>query len=62
MSRVFSNGEIEALEKVKRGDRSDPTGVFYRFVKPKIKELLEVWQPQLKELERLIELKKKVKE
>lgn len=59
MSKIFSNTEMESMNKVKEGDRSDKTGVFYARAVPKIKELIEVWFPNRKELEKLIEPKKK---
>lgn len=59
MSRVFSDSELESMERVKKGDRKTKSSIFYNRAKPKIKELLEEWFPRKKELQKLIEPKRK---
>jgi hypothetical protein len=58
MSKIFSNAEEKSLHERLAGSRADPTGIFAARVKPKLKELLEVWLPKKKELERLLSPKK----
>ena len=58
MSRVFKPYELREIERRQSGDFSDRNGTFANRVKPKIQELLEVWFPKKRELERLIKQKK----
>lgn len=53
-SKIFTNGELEAIEQRKKGFKSDPNGTFYGRVKPKIEELLNKWIPNKKELKELL--------
>lgn len=57
VSRVFSAAELKSLGERERGNKKDANGLFYGRVKPKIKELLEVWFPQKNKLEKLIRKK-----
>lgn len=52
-SMIFTEAEQDALNKRLNGSKADPTGIYSARVKPKIKELLEVWFPKKKELEKL---------
>lgn len=52
-SKIFTEAEQDALDKRLEGDKKDDTGIYSSRVKPKIKELLEVWMPRKKELEKL---------
>jgi hypothetical protein len=53
-SRIFSNGELDEMERRKAGDKSDKYGIFSSRLKPRIKELLEEWFPKKKELQDLL--------
>ena len=55
-SKIFTKAELKEIEKRKKGDKSDKTGIFSNRVKPKIIELLE-WFNKRKELKKLIEVK-----
>ena len=55
-SKIFTKAELKEIEKRKKGDRSDKTGIFSNRVKPKIIELLE-WFNKRKELKKLIKVK-----
>ncbi len=55
-SKIFTKAELEEIERRKKGDKSDKTGIFSARVKPKIIELLE-WFTKRKELKNLIEVK-----
>lgn len=57
MSKLFTDAELNALDKRLEGDKKDDTGIYASRVKPKVKELLEVWIPRKKELEKLTQLK-----
>ena len=61
-SKIFTEGELKAIEEIKKGNRRDKFGTFYGRVKPKINELLEVWIPKKKELQKLIQPIEKRKE
>ena len=52
MSKLFTKAETKSLEDRLKGSKKDNTG------RPKIKELLDVWIPQKKQLKKLIEVKK----
>jgi len=54
---IFSNSELEALERRKNGVLSDSSGIFSARIKPKIKEILEIWLPQEEFLRKMIEQK-----
>lgn len=58
-SEIFKPYELEAMQERKSGDYSDKNGVFSRKVKPKIREILDVWIPKAKELRKLLEKKKR---
>ncbi len=58
-SKIFTKTELKEIEKRKKGNKKDTTGIFSGRVKPKINELLEVWFPKKKELIKLIKVKKK---
>ena len=57
MSKIFTDTELKALERRKKGNRLDKTGIFAGRVKPKIVELLEVWFPLRRQLRKLISKK-----
>jgi len=50
---IFTKAEQQAINKRLKGDKSDSTGIFSSRVKPKIKELLELFKDK-KKYERLI--------
>ncbi len=56
-SKLFTKAELKEIERRKKGNKSDKTGIFSSRVKPKIIELLE-WFTKRKELKKLIEVKK----
>lgn len=53
MSKIFTNSELAEMERQKSGDRSDKYGLFHNRVRPKIRELLNVWFPKANELAEL---------
>ncbi len=61
VSKLFTKAELKEIERRKKGDKADKTGIFSARVKPKIIELLE-WFSKRKELKRLIENVKTKKE
>ncbi len=52
-SKIFTKAELKEIEKRKKGDKTDKTGIFSARVKPKIIELFE-WFRKRKELKKLI--------
>jgi len=58
-SNIFTDAETKSLEERLSGSRKDSTGIFSNRVKPKIIELLDVWFPKKKELEKAIKTKSK---
>ena len=55
-SKLFTKAELEEIEKRKKGNKADKTGIFSARVKPKIIELFE-WFTKRHELKKLIEVK-----
>lgn len=55
-SVIFTKAELEEIERRKKGDRADKTGIFSTRVRLKIIELFE-WFKKRKELKKLIEIK-----
>lgn len=55
-SKIFTKAELKEIERRKKGDKADKTGIFSARVKPKIIELLE-WFTKRHELKKLINLK-----
>ena len=55
-SKIFTKAELQEIERRKKGDKTDKTGIFSSRVKPKIIELFE-WFNKRKELKKLIEVK-----
>ena len=53
-SKLFTKAELKEIERRKKGDRSDKTGIFSGRIKPKIIEIFE-WFKKKKELKKLIE-------
>lgn len=51
---VFTKAERSLLEERLKGERKDPHGLFANRIKPKVCELLSVWFPRKKELEKVI--------
>ena len=58
-SNIFTDAETKSLEERLSDSRKDSTGIFSNRVKPKIIELLDVWFPKKKELEKAIKTKSK---
>lgn len=58
-SKIFTNKETAVLQQRLGGDKTDRTGVWTSRIKPKIKEILEVWLPKKKELEEQMRGKEK---
>jgi len=57
-SKIFSDGELAELKRRENKDYKDKYGIFSSRTKPKIIELLEVWLPKKKQLEKIIKSKK----
>ena len=57
-SKIFTKAELEEIERRKKGDKADKTGIFSSRVKPKILELFE-WFKRRQELKKLIKGGKK---
>ncbi len=57
-SRIFSRSDLREMERRKSGDFSDRNGTFSARTRHKIRELLEVWFPRRKELEKLVKPKR----
>jgi hypothetical protein len=60
-SKIFGDKELALLEKHIVGSKKDDTGLWCRKIKPKVKELVDVWLPRRKELKRTIEVRKRGK-
>ncbi len=54
---IFTKAEQDALRKRLDGSKEDKNGIYASRVKPKIKELLEVWFPKKKELKKIVQKK-----
>lgn len=54
VNKIFTKAEIEEIERRKKGNKSDTTGIFSSRIKPKIIEMLEYWFPQKKQLQKLV--------
>ncbi len=52
-SKIFTEAELKALEERIKGKKKDTTGIYSNRVKPKIKELLDVWFKRKRELKKL---------
>ena len=52
-SRIFTDKELETIEDRNKGNKSDPHGLFFNRIKPKIIELLS-WFSKRKMLRMLI--------
>jgi hypothetical protein len=53
-SKIFTQAEIEALEKRFEGKKDDPTGIYAGRVKPKLIEILEVWIPKKNKIKKTV--------
>lgn len=53
-SKIFSEGEMDAMDKRIAGDKSDDNGVFAARLKPKVIEIVEVWFPKKRQLRKLL--------
>ena len=53
-SLIFTDAEMEAIERRKQGDKTDKTGIFFGRIKPKIEEMLNYWFSEKKILLKLI--------
>lgn len=60
-STLFGNKELEILEQRIANNKSDRSGSWVREIRPKVKEILEVWLPRMKELKRTLIVTKKKK-
>ena len=60
-SKIFTDAEYKSLNERLNGSKKDKTGIFSSRVKPKIKEMIDDWFPQKKQLQRIIESKNKIK-
>ena len=58
-SFIFTDAELQELERRKKGNAKDECGLFSARIKPKIIEMLEVWFPQKKDLEKLLKRRKR---
>ena len=56
-SRLFGDKELALLEQRIKGSKKDKTGLWSRKVKPKVKELVDVWLPRKKELKKTLVIK-----
>ena len=52
-SKIFTQAELQEIDRRKKGDKSDKFGLFSSRVKPKIIELLD-WFKKRTELKKLI--------
>lgn len=57
-SKIFTEAEHKSLKERLKGSKKDNTGIFSTRVKPKIRELLDHWFPQKRQLKKSIEVKK----
>lgn len=51
---IFTKAEQDALDNRLNGSKQDKTGIYSKRVKPKVKEILDVWLPKKKELSKLL--------
>ena len=56
-SKIFTNAEMQNMDERIAGSKKDSTGIFSARIKPKIIELLKVWFPKKKQLEKLVNKK-----
>jgi hypothetical protein len=59
ISVIFTEAEMEAIERRKQGDKTDKTGIYSNRTRPKLLEILNIWLPQKKQITKLLEQKKK---
>ena len=60
-SNIITTTVLKSLQDRLKGSKKDSTGIFSARIKPKIKELLEVWFPKKKELQKATKcLKQKI--
>lgn len=57
-SRLFTDAEMAEIDRQSQGDHTDKTGIYASRVRPKIRELLDVWLPKVADLVRLEERKR----
>jgi len=57
-SRLFTNAELEEIERQKKSDYSDIYGYFAGRIRPKLEEIL-VWFHQKRLIDRLLKSKRK---
>ena len=53
-SLIFTDAEMESIERRKQGDKTDKTGIFFGRIKPKIEEILNYWFSEKKTMQKLI--------
>ena len=59
-SKIFTKAEQDFLAKRLKGKKEwDKTGIFSRRIKPKLIEIIDYWFPKRKELQKLLDVKKK---
>ena len=58
-SYVFTEKQLEKLEKRIAGDKSDKTGNFFLRVLPKVKEIVNIWIPRKAELEKIVDIRER---
>lgn len=58
-SKIFGKKELEILNDRIKGKYEDPNGLWSRSTKYKIKEILTIWIPRMKELQQSLEDKRK---
>ena len=57
-SKIFGDKQLNLIEKRIKGDKKDRSGAWAGKIKPKIKEIVDIWLPRKKELMKLVEEKK----
>ncbi|MBW2990717.1 hypothetical protein KY348_03365 [Candidatus Woesearchaeota archaeon] len=63
VSSIFTNKELEIIKKRLSGELNDPTGVFSRRIRPKIKEILAWGTPAMKkQLKKMLRQKRLTEE
>ena len=53
-SKIFTDAELKSLNKRLKGEKKDKTGIFSSRVKPKVKEIINIWLKKEKELNNII--------
>ena len=53
-SKIFTKTEYKIVRAQLAGDKKDPTGIYANRAKKKLKEMLEVWLPMKKQIDKLL--------